>query len=123
MKKSDFIISLNSILIKMIRPEYRPDLKDMFSVSAIDYHFPEVEAAFLSLKKNKDIFEAVKENLKGIKECFVIHFQENIPNSKKINLLTKNSKVRLDSLDIEEILEELSDEDFRKVAKKIFEEY
>lgn len=123
MKKVDFINSLNNIIIEMIKPEYRPEMKDMFSVSAIDDHFPEIEASFLNLKEGKDIFDSIQENLKGIKECFVIHFQQNISESKKITLLNKNSKVRLDSLDIEDTLEIFNNNDFKNVAKKIFIEY
>lgn len=117
MKKSDFIISLNKAILEMIKPEYKPDIKDMFSSNSKSLL---LEKCFEKIKKDKDILSVIEKNINDIKHEFVIHFQNTFSDDKKTELLIKNSKIRLDSIDIDDKLDILNSQKINTVINYIF---
>lgn len=124
MKKSDLVVSLNKAIIEMIKPEYRPYIKDMYSGgSDTDSILQLYKKLLTEIKKEPDDLTLVKDNIKLIKTTFAEYYNKNISKNKKIELLTNNSKVRLDCLDIDEKLELLENKNIQITAKEIFIEY
>lgn len=107
-KKNDFISFVNEHLLTLMTGGFKPDLKDMFKHSDIDDHCPDLESAYYEAEETKDLFEAVKNNLVGIKRDFIVHVDIDVSEKRKREILERSTTKKLDCLDIEDILEVLN---------------
>lgn len=121
LKRSDFVTFVNEHLLTLMIGGFKPDFKDMFKPSDIDDHCPDLESAFLEAEKTGDLFESVRNHLAGIKQDFIVHVDVNVNDSRKQAIIERSTTKKLDSLDIEEIIELLnasSDKSFKFIFGK-----
>jgi len=108
LKRSDFVNFVNEHLLTLMTGGFKPDLKDMFKTSDIDDHCPDLEAAFLEAEESGDLFEAVRSHLAGIKQDFIVHVDIDITERRKKAIIERSTTKKLDSMDIDDILEILN---------------
>jgi len=109
MNKIDFISAVNNHLITLIHTEYKPEIKDMFKPEHLEDIYPSLVKCFKESKSKKtELLDCLSNNMKEIIEDFCIHYRTGISDSRKEEILTKNSTKRLDCLDLEELVEKLN---------------
>lgn len=108
LKRSDFVNFVNDHLLTLMTGGFKPDLKDMFKTSDIDDHCPDLESAFFEFEESGDLFEAVRNHLDGIKRDFIVHVDVDIKDSRKQAIIERSTTKKLDSMDIDDIIEILN---------------
>lgn len=109
MNKNDFISAVNNHLMTLINTEYRPEIKDMFKPEHLEDSYPSLVKCFKEAKSKKtELLDCLSNHIKEIIEDFCIHYRTGISDTRKEEILTKNSIKRLDCLDLEELVEKLN---------------
>lgn len=108
-KRNEFVNFVNEQLLTLMTGSFKPDLKDMFKTSDIDAHCPDLESAFFEAEDTGDLFEAVRNHLAGIKNDFIVHLDIDISDGRKRVVIERSTTKKIDSLDMDDMLDDLKD--------------
>lgn len=120
--KKSFINDINNLFIDMINPLYKPETKDMFTFKSIE-EYEELSKSFIIYSIDKDIFKSVSSNLKALKKCFLIHYNEKLTFEIKSKLIKNNSTKRLDEFDIEDYIAKIECSNLDDSVKLLFKDF